>query len=244
MTVGDYSRASCDTSRESQATGDYAGVDCDGPEDGRSMACADAEACDDELMAGDNDDDDDEYDDEAERRQQTRARRACAGRPAKRGRRASAAKPNKPYSCGIGGCGRTFSSVSDAQTHRRTHTGEKPLLCKYCGCGFAHPSNRRQHERAVHEDVKRYACRYASCSKVYAHPTSRNDHEAVFHRGERPYHCDGCSMTFTARANRSRHVAEKCPCTPADVRAANLQLKAAKAARAKAKHARGSPTKL
>ena len=48
-------------------------------------------------------------------------------------------------------CSKTFRSRSELRYHDYTHTGEKPMLCYFCGQGFAHPSNRCVHERKIHK---------------------------------------------------------------------------------------------
>ena len=52
-------------------------------------------------------------------------------------------------------CAKTFRSRSEMQAHVRVHTGKKPLKCSFCDHCFAHPSNRRAHERRIHLNRKR-----------------------------------------------------------------------------------------
>lgn len=105
-------------------------------------------------------------------------------------------------------CGRVVNGRSEMINHARTHTGARPLLCKYAGCNkrFSHSSNLRQHERS-HVKAKPYQCHYEGCNRGFAHSTSLKEH--IFkHKGVRPYKCEhpGCTNTFDSRSNFNRHL--------------------------------------
>ncbi|KIJ49428.1 hypothetical protein M422DRAFT_135988, partial [Sphaerobolus stellatus SS14] len=46
-------------------------------------------------------------------------------------------------------CGKMFNRPSSLRIHHNTHTGEKPFVCSYPGCGrsFSVMSNMRRHAR-------------------------------------------------------------------------------------------------
>lgn len=105
-------------------------------------------------------------------------------------------------------CGRVVNGRSEMINHVRTHTGARPLLCRYAGCNkrFSHSSNLRQHERS-HVKAKPYQCHYEGCNKGFAHSTSLKEH-LFKHQGVRPYKCEhpGCTKAFDSMSNFNRHV--------------------------------------
>ena len=51
----------------------------------------------------------------------------------------------KPYSCPVAGCNRTFSRSDELSRHRRAHTGEKRFVCGFCGHRFVRSDHLDKH---------------------------------------------------------------------------------------------------
>ena len=60
----------------------------------------------------------------------------------------------RPYSCSIEGCGRTFTEHSSLRKHKLIHTGEKPYICEICGKTFSQSGSRNAHQKR-HTDVNK-----------------------------------------------------------------------------------------
>ncbi|XP_017517700.3 histone-lysine N-methyltransferase PRDM7 [Manis javanica] len=105
----------------------------------------------------------------------------------------------KPYVCRE--CGRGFTQTSILIGHERTHTGEKPYVCRECGRGFTQTSILIRHER-THTGEKPYVCR--ECGRGFTQTSNLIRHERT-HTGEKPYVCRECGRGFTQTSNLIRH---------------------------------------
>ncbi|XP_057348888.1 LOW QUALITY PROTEIN: histone-lysine N-methyltransferase PRDM9-like [Manis pentadactyla] len=105
----------------------------------------------------------------------------------------------KPYVCRE--CGRGFTQKSDLIRHERTHTGEKPYVCRECGRGFTQTSNLIRHER-THTGEKPYVCR--ECGRGFTQTSNLIRHERT-HTGEKPYVCRECGRGFTRKSRLILH---------------------------------------
>ncbi|XP_066132953.1 histone-lysine N-methyltransferase PRDM9-like [Saccopteryx bilineata] len=92
-----------------------------------------------------------------------------------------------------GECGQDFENKSHILRHHRTHSEEKPYVCRECERGFTWKSELLRHQR-THTGEKPYVCR--DCERGFARKSDLLIHQRT-HSGEKPYVCRECERGFT-----------------------------------------------
>lgn len=67
-------------------------------------------------------------------------------------------------------CSRVFPREKSLQAHMRTHTGERPYVCDYPGCGksFCQSGQLKTHQR-LHTGEKPFICSVEGCTSRFTH---------------------------------------------------------------------------
>lgn len=83
----------------------------------------------------------------------------------------------KMFFCSERGCGRGFTRNRALKAHLvGYHRNEKPHQCQSCEKRFVRDSDRRKHEKRVHEGVADFVCKANGCSAAYATMFELNRH--------------------------------------------------------------------
>ncbi|KAF2197909.1 hypothetical protein GQ43DRAFT_402057 [Delitschia confertaspora ATCC 74209] len=111
----------------------------------------------------------------------------------------------RPYACSFPDCTKTFATNQAKHNHERTHTGEKPYVCRTCGYTTTTHTQLQTHISALHTHSKPHKCRF--CPFTCADSSNLSKHERT-HQTLRPYKCPhpGCTFKPDCRwENLKRH---------------------------------------
>ena len=100
-----------------------------------------------------------------------------------------------------GECGQGSKDRSSLTAHKRTHTGEKPYVCRQCGQSFHRKSHLIRHQR-THTGERPYVC--GECGRSFHHGSNLISHQRT-HTGEKPYACRECERSFNDKSNLISH---------------------------------------
>lgn len=109
------------------------------------------------------------------------------------------------YQCDFMGCNKSFRQRMHLETHKRSHTGERPFLCPYpdCNKAFSQRSNLRTHLRS-HSGERPFSCDV--CGRRFTQRGNLKNHQKL-HGDTREYACklDGCNKSFNQLGNLKAH---------------------------------------
>ncbi|XP_059452561.1 transcription factor IIIA [Corylus avellana] len=110
-------------------------------------------------------------------------------------------------------CG-TKQVKRNIKRHLQMHEAEVSLVrikCNHKGClhTFSNKSNLRQHEKAVHLDLKPFACSFTGCGMRFAHKHVRDNHEKTGNHVYTPGDFEESDEQFQSRPRGGRK--RECP---------------------------------
>ncbi|XP_075976916.1 uncharacterized protein LOC142977090 [Anticarsia gemmatalis] len=125
----------------------------------------------------------------------------CGARAVSRWLAARHCTPRRRRACPVPGCGKTYTTNTNLNTHLRVHSGERPFECSECGKKFTSKNTLNDHLR-IHTGALPYICPICGkrfrTNKLSAHMST---HYAARHACGR----GGCALRFASRRALLRH---------------------------------------
>lgn len=102
----------------------------------------------------------------------------------------------KPWTCTVPTCNKSFSQKSNLTAHLLRHTGVKNFHCDWPECGqqFATKANLEGHLKG-HQNVKLFACDWPGCTARYTVNSHLRFHQLV-HQEDKAVACDWPDCTY------------------------------------------------
>ncbi|KAJ3235628.1 hypothetical protein HDU78_005087 [Chytriomyces hyalinus] len=120
--------------------------------------------------------------------------------------------------CPENGCGKSFMYPSLLAEHMRSHSGERPFICKDCGKSYTTNNRLKVHTR-THTNEKPYICNYEGCDFRTKQASDLKDHSirhlsvedrSRLEKKRKMIPCHECSRRFRTEAGLAGHK-EKMP---------------------------------
>lgn len=129
-------------------------------------------------------------------------------------------------------CFKSFSTVSNRNSHLQSHNAENSVTCSLCSQGFKSILYLKKHQKAIHtkventckicdrtfdsqqkfdyhskshEPVKRYKCAHPGCDKSFMQYHHLENHKTT-HTGISKYLCFRCGREFRQECNLKAHL--------------------------------------
>jgi len=119
----------------------------------------------------------------------------------------SYAPTQRVFRCSYSGCTQSRRSLTSLQRHEKKHLEEaKSSTCAQCSRRFACAAAMERHARS-HTGDKPYVCRWKTCARKFADVSNVKRHE-LSHLGCKPYSCPqtDCGRAFTRRSTLKTHM--------------------------------------
>lgn len=112
---------------------------------------------------------------------------------------------NRTFICQHAGCNKVFRDNSALRKHSHTH-GERVHACPECPRTFVESSKLKRHQ-LVHTGEKPFLCRFEGCGKRFSLDFNLKTHTRI-HTGDRPHVCPfyGCTKKFAQSTNLKSHI--------------------------------------